>query len=86
MDSHEPSDKPILQLAIPYSANEKKIRDTTKKWLVEQAMQHYTARMNHYAPLLGVKWQSLSLSSANTRWGSAKADGYDSLALALDSI
>lgn len=75
MDSHEPSDKPILQLAIPYSANEKKIRDTTKKWLVEQAMQHYTARMNHYAPLLGVKWQSLSLSSANTRWGSAKADG-----------
>jgi predicted metal-dependent hydrolase len=75
MDSHEPSDKPILQLAIPYSANEKKIRDTTKKWLMAQAMQHYIARMNHYAPLLGVKWQSLSLSSANTRWGSAKADG-----------
>jgi predicted metal-dependent hydrolase len=38
-------------------------------------MQHYTARMNHYAPLLGVKWQTMSLSSANTRWGSAKADG-----------
>ena len=38
-------------------------------------MQHYTARMNHYAPLLGVKWRSLNLSSANTRWGSAKADG-----------
>lgn len=75
MNLHESSNKPILQLAIPHSGNEKKIRDTTKKWLVEQAMQHYTARMNHYAPLLGVKWQSLSLSSANTRWGSAKADG-----------
>ncbi len=69
------NDKKILQLAAPNNASEKKIRDSTKKWLVEQAMQHYTARMNHYAPLLGVKWQSLSLSSASTRWGSAKADG-----------
>jgi predicted metal-dependent hydrolase len=75
LNSNESSDKPILQLAIPHSGNEKKIRDTTKKWLVEQALQHYTARMNHYAPLLGVTWQSMSLSSANTRWGSAKADG-----------
>lgn len=68
-------DMPILQIAVPINASEKKIRDNTKKWLVEQAMQHYTARMNHYAPLLGVKWRSLNLSSANTRWGSAKADG-----------
>lgn len=73
--SSNESDKKILQLAVPNNANEKKIRDNTKKWLVEQAMQHYTKRMNHYAPLLGVKWQSLTLSSANTRWGSAKADG-----------
>ena len=69
------SDKKILLLATPNNASEKKIRDSTKQWLVEQATQHYTARMNHYAPLLGVKWQSMSLSSANTRWGSAKADG-----------
>jgi predicted metal-dependent hydrolase len=73
--SSDASDKRILQLAAPNNASEKKIRDSTKKWLVEQAMQHYTKRMNHYAPLLGVKWQSMSLSSANTRWGSAKADG-----------
>jgi predicted metal-dependent hydrolase len=74
-DSIDKSDKKILQLAAPNNASEKKIRDSTKQWLVEQAMQHYTARMNHYAPLLGVTWQSMSLSSANTRWGSAKADG-----------
>jgi predicted metal-dependent hydrolase len=74
-DSIDKSDKKILQLAAPNNASEKKIRDSTKQWLVEQAMQHYTARMNHYAPLLGVTWQSISLSSANTRWGSAKADG-----------
>ena len=73
--SSDTSDKKILQLATPNNASEKKIRDSTKQWLVEQAMQHYTARMNHYAPLLGVTWQSISLSNASTRWGSAKADG-----------
>ena len=73
--SSDTSDKKILQLAAPSNASEKKIRDSTKQWLAEQATQHYTARMNHYAPLLGVKWQNMSLSSANTRWGSAKADG-----------
>ena len=73
--SSDTSDKKILQLAAPNNASEKKIRDSTKQWLAEQATQHYTARMNHYAPLLGVKWQNMSLSSANTRWGSAKADG-----------
>ena len=74
-DTSDTSDKKILQLAVSNNASEKKIRDSTKQWLAEQATQHYTARMNHYALLLGVKWQSMRLSSANTRWGSAKADG-----------
>lgn len=64
-----------LKLALPLNANEKKIRDATKKWLLQQAMQHYTARMNHFAVLLGVQWRTLALTNANTRWGSAKADG-----------
>jgi predicted metal-dependent hydrolase len=75
IQSSQSNDRPILQLAVSKAAGERKIRDTTKKWLIQQAMQHYTARMNHYAPLLNVKWQTLHLSSANTRWGSAKADG-----------
>jgi predicted metal-dependent hydrolase len=65
----------MLTLALPVTANDKKIRDTTQKWLVQQATQLYTARMNHYAALLGVTWRSLALTNANTRWGSAKADG-----------
>ena len=65
----------VLTLALPGSANEKKIRDTTKKWLMQQATQHYTGRMNHFAPLLGVRWRTMTLTNANTRWGSAKADG-----------
>lgn len=64
-----------LKLALPLTANEKKIRDATKKWLLQQATQYYTARMNHFAVLLGVQWRTLALTNANTRWGSAKADG-----------
>jgi predicted metal-dependent hydrolase len=65
----------VLALALPVGASDKKIRDTTKQWIAEQATQHYTARMNHYASLLGVTWRTLALTNANTRWGSAKADG-----------
>lgn len=75
MQPNSESDCLTLQLALPLTASENKIRDATKKWLIDQALQHYTARMNHFAPLLGVTWRSLHLSGANTRWGSAKADG-----------
>ena len=42
---------------------------------MRQARAHFTARLDHFAPLLGVRWSRLRLSSAQTRWGSAKADG-----------
>ncbi len=64
-----------LMLSLPAAASDKKIRDSTQKWLAQQATQHYTARMNHFAPLLGVQWKTMTLTNANTRWGSAKADG-----------
>jgi predicted metal-dependent hydrolase len=71
----EASNASMLTLALPVTANDKKIRDSTQKWLLLQATQHYTARMNHFAALLGVTWRSLALTNAHTRWGSAKADG-----------
>ena len=73
--SDEAENKSVLSLALPATASDKKISDTTKKWIAQQATQHYTTRMNHYAALLDVKWRTLSLTNANTRWGSAKADG-----------
>ena len=42
---------------------------------MRDARRHFTARLDHFAPLLDVRWTSLRLSSAQTRWGSAKADG-----------
>jgi predicted metal-dependent hydrolase len=71
----EAANRAVLTLALPVTASERKIRDATKKWMLQQATQHYTSRMNHYAALLGVTWRTLALTNANTRWGSAKADG-----------
>jgi predicted metal-dependent hydrolase len=51
------------------------LRDSVQAWLTEQARQHLTARLRHYAPVVGVRWTRLRLSSATTRWGSAHADG-----------
>ena len=51
------------------------IRDAVLAWLMRDARRHFTERLDHFAPLLGVQWTSLRLSSAETRWGSAKADG-----------
>jgi predicted metal-dependent hydrolase len=71
----EAQNRRVLTLALPAASSDKKISDATKKWIAQQATQHYTSRMNHYAVLLGVKWRTLALTNANTRWGSAKADG-----------
>lgn len=69
------NDTPSLLLALPAHANVKKIRDTTQHWLKEQATLLYTERLNHFAAQLDVTWKTLHLSNANSRWGSAKADG-----------
>ena len=60
---------------LPHSANPTQIRDSVQAWLMRDARRHFTDRLDHFAPLLGVRWASLRLSSAQTRWGSAKADG-----------
>lgn len=64
-----------LHIGLPHSASPAQIRDAVQAWLMRDARRHFTARLDHFAPLLGVRWASLRLSSANTRWGSAKADG-----------
>ena len=64
-----------LHVALPHNAAPEKIRDAVQAWLMGQAKRMFTERMNHYAPLLGVQWRKLALSSANTRWGSASANG-----------
>jgi predicted metal-dependent hydrolase len=65
-----------LHLALaPDSAQPGQIQAAVQAWLLQQARQIFTGRLNHFAPQLGVQWRQLGLSSAATRWGSAKADG-----------
>ena len=69
------TEQPSLHIGLPHSASPAQIRDAVQAWLMRDARRHFTERLDHFAPLLGVRWASLRLSSANTRWGSAKSDG-----------
>ena len=46
-----------------------------QSWLQRQARRVFEERCRHFAPQLGVQVRRLSLSSAQTRWGSASANG-----------
>ena len=72
-----PSGLPLLKLslALPHHARAEQIRDAVQAWLMRQAKRIFTERLDHFAPLLQVQWRKLSLSSAGTRWGSARSDG-----------
>ena len=64
-----------LHVGLPHNASAAQIRDAVQAWLMRQAKRVFIARLDHFAPILGVHWRKLSLSSAGTRWGSASADG-----------
>ncbi|WP_243854210.1 SprT family zinc-dependent metalloprotease [Comamonas sp. JUb58] len=75
VEEEAPGSPSRLYLALPPSAGRTQIRDLVQAWFVQSARQHFLARLAHFAPLLGVHYTSLRLSSAETRWGSAKSDG-----------
>lgn len=66
---------PVLRVALPPFADSAQVRDAVQAWLGREARAHFTQRLNHFAPQLGVRWTRLALTNAGTRWGSAKSDG-----------
>ncbi len=52
-----------------------KARRIIEKWYREEAFMIFTKRCRHYAGLMGVKYRSLSLSSAKSRWGCCTPHG-----------
>lgn len=64
-----------LHLPLPAAADEAAVRRAAQTWLLGQARRQFTRQLDHWAPLLGVRWQRLTVSSARTRWGSASAGG-----------
>ena len=65
-----------LPVSVPPGASTTQVREVAEAWLKKQARNLFEQRLQHFAPLLGVRWSKLSLSSANTRWGSARIDGH----------
>ena len=65
----------VLRVGLPTGATPEQIRDAVQAWLMRHAREHFRQRLDHFAPLLQVQWLKLSLSSAGTRWGSARMDG-----------
>jgi len=64
-----------LLVGLAHGVESSRIRDLVQAWLMREARTNFTERLDRFAPQLGVQWRSLRLSSANTRWGSASADG-----------
>lgn len=65
----------VLLLGLAPTADVPEVRARVQAWLRGVARTHFTARLDAYAPRLGVRYQRLVLSSAATRWGSASASG-----------
>ena len=70
-----PAPQLTLHVGLPLTASAEKIRDTVQSWLQRQARRVFEERCQLYTQKLGVRYTRLSLSSAQTRWGSASADG-----------
>lgn len=64
-----------LHVGLPHTAAPEQIRDAVQSWLQRQARRVFQERVDLFAARLGVRCTRLSLSSAQTRWGSASADG-----------
>jgi predicted metal-dependent hydrolase len=64
-----------LHVGLPQHAAPEQIRDAVQSWLQRQARRVFEERIQHFAAQLRVTCTRLSLSSAQTRWGSASADG-----------
>jgi len=64
-----------LHVGLPHGASTDQVRDAVQSWLQRQARRVFEERCQLYASRLGVRMRRLRLSSAQTRWGSASADG-----------
>jgi predicted metal-dependent hydrolase len=64
-----------LHIGLPQHATTAQIRDAVQSWLQRQARRVFEERCQLFTARLGVRYTRMSLSSAQTRWGSASANG-----------
>ncbi len=66
----------VLPLSLPPDASAVQVREAAEAWFKKKARALFEERLQHFARQLGVQHRRLSLSSASTRWGSARSDGH----------
>jgi predicted metal-dependent hydrolase len=64
-----------LCIQLPLDASEQQLKDNVKTWLQKEAKNIFSHRLPVYANMLGVRYKSMSLSNAATRWGSCTSQG-----------
>ena len=64
-----------LYIGLQPPSTTEQLRDAVQIWLKRQARRVFEERCQIFTQRLGVHYTRLSLSSAQTRWGSASADG-----------
>lgn len=65
----------LLRVGLPKAAEASQVRDAVQAWLMRQAKENFIACLDKFAAPLGVRWNKLTLTTAGTRWGSARIDG-----------
>ena len=65
----------VLTVGVVPGLSEWQLRERVRIWFCEQASEVFAARLDLYAERLGVRYASMALSSAGTRWGSCTVEG-----------
>ena len=64
-----------LMISLPHEASEQQLKDRVQAWLQQEARREFNQRLPVFAEKLNVRYHSMSLSAATTRWGSCTSQG-----------
>ncbi len=65
----------VLTVGVVDGLAEWQLRERVRIWFCDEASRVFAERLDVYAERLGVRYASLALSSAGTRWGSCTVEG-----------
>lgn len=64
-----------LLISLPHEASEQQLKDRVQAWLQQEARREFNQRLPVFAEKLNVRYHSMTLSAATTRWGSCTSQG-----------
>jgi hypothetical protein len=73
--THFLTDENILIINLPADAGEQQLKDRVQAWLQQEAKRVFNDRLPVFAEKLNVRYHSMALSAATTRWGSCTSQG-----------